>query len=137
MARRVSAFGERPGSDGRAALHDLFKPQDLYSTSALTVKPYGPSKFTVTSSGIVATSLYGRLPTEGQALMGSAAECRRQPVGGDRRHLNRLRAADGPPRVSQVQRVAQSGLWACHWRGFHLSPSPMWRGPPGRCLQLV
>ena len=71
----MATFGPRPGEDGRSALHALLKSKDLYSTSTCAVQTYDPSKFTVTSSGIVAGSLRARLPPGGPR-----ADGRRSPT---------------------------------------------------------
>eukprot|EP00974_Lingulodinium_polyedra_P056336 5417801-Lingulodinium_polyedra.AAC.1 len=39
LLRRVSAYGPRPGQDGRSALLDVLKAHDLYSGAPVAVAP--------------------------------------------------------------------------------------------------
>ena len=66
---RAQHFGSRPGQDGRSDLLTMIKSQDLYSEAPLAVRPYVPEEFKSLSSGIIADSLYDRLPPEGKCIM--------------------------------------------------------------------
>jgi len=73
VAQRVAAFGSPPAMDGRAALLSVLRSKDLYSQSDVAVEPYDPSRFSVLSSGIVASPLRERLGQADRLLLDNAA----------------------------------------------------------------
>ena len=66
VMRKVERCGKPPRDmDGCAALSSLLKSKDMYTESAVNVKPYRADKFSVLHSGIQALPLRPRLPDVG------------------------------------------------------------------------